>query len=532
MNLQSRRLQESPKVIGFLVLVAGILAAYEMGQWVLGGGIRGLGLHIAELVGIVVALAVLVRWRMGILLFLFWLTFEDLIRKYAGGSMKVFFIKDGLLAVVYAAFFFGVMKGREKLFRPRFWVPMVALIFLAVAQVFNPRSSSLFYGLLGLKVDFYYVPLVFLGYALLRSQDDLERFLVFSLEVSIVVALVGIVQSLGWKDFLNPSELAPQFRAQADLYRYAPGMTHALNAPPSVFVSMGRYANYLELMFTLALGVVAFQLFRRRKAKIPILALAILAVAIFVSGSKGALVFAVLTLVGMGAGLLWGSRNQPWVTARLGKILRRSVLALAAAMLLLVYIYPHLTDAWGTYYYETLSPDTSSSEIGFRTGRYPLDEFEKVFEYVGWQWGYGTGTASLGVQYVTRLLKATPPPVPSVENGFGDMLTEWGIAGPVLWLLMAVAVVVAGWRVTRQLASTPLYPLALAILWLAFWVLLPFTWAGWQTYQNYIVNAYLWALVGILLGLPKLVVTAGRPLQASVRAFERPAQPASVGQPG
>lgn len=532
MNLQSRRLQENPKAVGFLVLLGGLLLAYEVGQWVLGGGIRGLGLHIAELVAVVVALAVLVRWRMGILLFLFWLTFEDLIRKYAGGSMKVFFVKDLLLAVVYAAFFFGVMKGREKLFRPRFWGPMVVLIFLAVAQVFNPRSSSLFYGLLGLKVDFYYVPLIFLGYALLRSVDDLERFLVFSLEVSMVVAMVGIIQSLGWRNFLNPSQLAFQFVAQSNVYRFAPGMSVALKAPPSVFVSAGRYANYLELMFTLALGVVAFQLFRRRKSRIPILALGVLAVAIFVSGSKGAVVFAILTLVGIGVGLLWGSRNQPWVSARLGKILRRSVLALGAGMLLVVYLYPHMTDAWGTYYYETLSPDTASSELGLRTGSYPLDEFERVFEYAGWQWGYGTGTASLGVQYVIRLLKASPPEVPSVENGFGDMLTEWGVAGPILWLIMAIAVVASGWRVTRQIASTPLYPLALAILWLAFWVLLPFTWAGWQTYQNYIVNAYLWALVGILLGLPKLAATAERPIRASVRAYERPAQPASVGQAG
>ena len=135
MRSQPRAMRASPKVVGFLVLVGSIVLAYEIGQWVLTGGIRGLGLHVGMLVGVAVALAVLVRWRMGILLFLFWLTFEDLIRKYLGGNMFIYFIKDALLAVIYVSFFVGVARGKERLFRPKFWVPLVALFFLALAQV-------------------------------------------------------------------------------------------------------------------------------------------------------------------------------------------------------------------------------------------------------------------------------------------------------------------------------------------------------------------------------------------------------------
>ena len=273
MRSQPRAMRASPKVVGFLVLVGSIVLAYEIGQWVLTGGIRGLGLHVGMLVGVAVALAVLVRWRMGILLFLFWLTFEDLIRKYLGGNMFIYFIKDALLAVIYVSFFVGVARGKEQLFRPKFWVPLVALFFLALAQVFNPRSTSIFYGLLGMKIDFYYVPLIFLGYSLLRTQEDLNRFLSFSLKMSILVALVGIIQGLGWKTFLNPANLAPQLQALGHLFRYSPGLSHALSAPPSVFVSQGRYANCLALMATLALGVFAYAIFRRRPAKLVYLAI-------------------------------------------------------------------------------------------------------------------------------------------------------------------------------------------------------------------------------------------------------------------
>lgn len=505
MKSYSRGMQASPKVVGAAVLAGAIFLAYEMGQWVLGQGIRGLGLRIAMLTGIAIGLAVLVRWRRGILLFLGWLTIEDLVRKYMGNDMYVYFVKDALLAVVYVSFFVGVARGKERMFRPRFWAPLLALFFLALAQVFNPRSTSLFYGVMGMKLDFYYVPLIFVGYSFLHSQEDLDRFISFSLKLGIAVCLVGITQAVGWKNFLNPRNLAPQFVALGELIRTAPGVSGALSAPPSVFVSQGRYANYLQLMFTIALGAAAFALFRRRSAKLVYAALGVSAVAIYLSGSKSALVYAILTLVGLGALLAWGVRNQPWISARLRKIMRRTLVALAVGMCAFFALFPNLTSAWGTYYYEMLWPDSSTSMLAARTGSYPLNEFEKVLEYAHWESGYGTGTASLGVDYVTGLMKAPPPPASPVENGFGDIMIEWGVLGPVLWLTMSVFLLVAGWRVTKRLLATPLYPVALSITWYAFWVLLPFTWGGVQTYQNYIVNAYLWMLVGFLFRLPELV---------------------------
>jgi hypothetical protein len=522
----------NPKVASFLFLLGSIFLAYEVGQWVLGEGLRGFVVRLGMLIGIAVALAILVRWRWGILLFLSWLTLEDLIRKYSSGAMTVYFVKDAMLAVIYAAFFIAVARRQEKMFRPKFWVPLVALFFVALAQVFNPRSPSVFYGLMGMEIDFYFIPLLFLGYALIRNRDDLDRFLSFNLKLAIAVALVGIIQGLGWKSFLNPVNLAPQFIALGHLVRTAPGLSHALSAPPSVFVSQGRYGNYLSLMFTLAVGVVAYKIFLRRKAYLAYAALGLLAVAIFLAGSKGAVVYALLTLVGMGTGLLWGAKGQPWISARLGKILRRSLVALAAALLLFVFLYPNLAGAWWTYYYEMLWPESSTSMLASRTGSYPLDQFEKATEYAGWQWGYGTGTASLGGQYITGLLKAPPPEAGAVENGFGDMLIEWGIAGLALWLLMAISLVVVCWRLTKRLPATPFYPLALAITWFSFWVLLPFTWGSVTTYQNYIVNAYIWLLVGVLCRLPELAASRNSPAFASPGAVQRRADPLPLGRVG
>jgi hypothetical protein len=52
-------------------------------------------------------------------------------------------------------------------------------------------------------------------------------------------------------------------------------------------------------------------------------------------------------------------------------------------------------------------------------------------------------------------------------------------------------------------------------------VLLPFTFGGMPAYQNYVLNAYLWLLVGILFRLPHLVnapASGPRPLKLSFRA--------------
>ncbi|HVB34251.1 MAG TPA: hypothetical protein VNJ52_07785 [Patescibacteria group bacterium] len=520
----------NPRLLGLLFFCGSLYLAYIMAQWVLDYRPSGLGARVAVFCGLGVVIMVLRRWRFGVFLFLLALTFEDLFRKYLGNSMGIYFVKDLLLAVVYGAFAFALMKRRERLFRPSFRLPLLAFATLAIVQMFNPRTTSIFYGLLGMEIYLYYVPLIFIGYALLSDQNDLDHFLTLNLKIACIVAGVGIVQASGHRYFLNPVNLAPALQDLGHLVRLAPGLTHALRAPPSVFVSQGRYGNYLEMMFTLALGTAGFQLFRRRSSRWTYLSLALLGVAIFLSGSKGALVYSAITAAGLGVILLWGMRGQPWVSARLGKILRRSVIAVAAGFCLFVAFFPRLTSSWGTYYYEMLWPDSANSELGFRVGNYPLGQFEEALAYPHWVTGYGTGIASLGVEYVTGRLHEPEPPVPPVENGFGVLLVEMGIVGPILWVILSAAIVISGWKLTRRLSSTPLYPVALCIVWFAFWVLLPFTWESMTTYQNFVVNAYLWLLVGVLFRLPSFAAAAP-PRQSMAPAITaRPAEPVHAGQ--
>jgi H+/Cl- antiporter ClcA len=60
----------------------------------------------------------------------------------------------------------------------------------------------------------------------------------------------------------------------------------------------------------------------------------------------------------------------------------------------------------------------------------------------------------------------------------------------------------------KKLRGSPLFPLAFVIFWYAGLLMLPMTFNGMQPYQDFVLNAYLWLLLGILFRLPTLAVSA------------------------
>lgn len=517
-----RSLHPPSQPVSLLLLIGSLALAWLAAQWVLEETFHGLLYPLGYCVGALLIVLSLVQWRLGLLLVLAWLVFEDLPRKYLGNNMQVYLVKYLLCLGVYAGFLVARMRRQERPWRPPFLLALGCLFLLAVVQMFNPSSPGLLYGLLGLTLYFFFAPLVFLGYSLPRQPGDVDRLFRLLLVLGGLTGLVGIVQAAGWKNFLNPAALAPELTPLGHLIRYAPGTRVLLFAPPSVFVSQGRYQNFLGLIFTLTLGVLAMQLLRHQRSWTTYLVLGVLGAAIYLGGSKGTMLYALMTLGGIGVALLWGTREQPWLTSRIAKILRRSLLALAAGIIVLSSAFPSLTRHWGQYYYEMLWPESPHSILQERVARYPWNEFQKVFEIKDWYWGYGTGIASLGTQYISKLYDSPTKTVGWVENGYGCLILEMGILGPLLWLICAVSILFHSWRLTRRLASSPYHPLAFSIFWYSAWLLFPFTWGGLNTYQNFVVNAYFWVLVGVLFRLPELVQSAEQPPSRPASAAREP----------
>jgi hypothetical protein len=508
-------------LIGLSVFILAIWLAWQLGGEIADNNVRTLTFAAAGFIGLIAAVAILRNWRTGFYFFLVWMLFEDLFRKYMGNGFALFFGKDILAALVYISLFAAIRQRREKRFRPPFLLFLGFFFFLGFVQVFNQNSPHILYGLLGFKTYFYYIPLMYVGYSLIRGDEDLRRFLVFSAALSGVIAALGIVQAILGNAFLNPTKLAPELQDLGNLEKATPLTNQVFSLPDSVFVSSGRFAQFLIIAFILALGAGGYLLLGNlRGRKIVFLTIGIIGVATLLSGNRGAFMLVLISALALGAGFLWGAPWRLRQAHRMIKAIRRSAIFGAIGLALILLLFPQEAGSRIAYYAETLLPGSSAYQAGYRSWDYPIHELQAVFNGPNWAVGNGIGTASLGMQYVAKII-GQPIRNLWVEEGYGVLIVEMGIIAPFVWILWTASLLYYGWGVVRRLRQTRFFPIAFAIFWFAFLLLYPMTFGGLSAYQNYINNAYLWLLVGILFRLPEIQASTPnllRPPSAKARA--------------
>jgi hypothetical protein len=499
--------QKNPLVVVGVIGVIGLLA-YELAQYVIAGDFVGLSyIGLAVMVGAAM-LTMLNNWRAGTFIFFGWLFFEDFARKYLGNNMAIYFGKDFLVAIVYLSFFIAYRRKQAKIFRPPFLIPLLLFVWFGVIQVFNPASTSFFFGILGLKLYFYYIPLLFIGYSMIRTEEDLRRFYPFLMVLTIIVAGLGIAQAILGHTFLNPAVMQAEIRELSSNYRVAPISGVIVYRPTSVFVSAGRFAFFLVPAFLFAFGYGGYLLLRSKERRLlTLLAVAVTTSAIALCASRGTVLWTLGSILVCIPAFLWGC---PWQKGQLVRVFRgfqRAALAGVAALLLTSLFYPDALKNRLSFYWETLDPTSANSELVHRTQTYPLQQLGYAFDYPRWPYGYGIGTASLGTQYIGRILH-TPGLAIGVESGFGALVLELGIVGLLLYLISASAIVISAWSAAVKLKGTPWFPIGFVIFWYTFLFLFPYVWGGFQSFEDFILNSLLWFSLGILFRLPSLPLNA------------------------
>jgi hypothetical protein len=494
--------------IGLSLFGFALWLAWEVGGKIATEDMRSMAFATLGFAGCVIAVTVLRNWRTGFYMFLGWLLFEDLVRKYLGNGTALFFGKDVLAILMYISLFVAIRKGREKLFHPPFLLFLSLFIWLGAVQVFNQNSPSVLYGLLGFKLYFYYIPLMYVGYALIRNDEDLQKFLMMNAWLAGVIATLGIIQAILGHSFLNPTTLAPELRDLGQLDRVTPISNQFLSLPTAVFVSSGRYFLYLTMVEILAIGTAGYLLYYTlRNRRLTFIVIGLIGAGILLSGSRAAVVYGVASTVVLAAGFLWGAPWRERQAHRMMKAIRRYFIMGALGLTAILLIFPNEAASRLAFYTETLSPSSTAYEVSSRTWDYPIANLMGAFGRPNWVLGNGIGTASLGTQYVSKAL-GEPAPDLWVEEGYGQMIVEMGIVAPFLWLLWTGALLYCSWQVVRRLRQTRFFPVAFAIFWYSFLLLYPFTYGGLAPYQNFVSNAYLWLLVGILFRLPELLGNA------------------------
>jgi hypothetical protein len=514
-ELRSLRVTRNPLVtIGLFALV--LYAANKAAQLVLADDLPTFGLIAVVCAGGAVIVAILNDWHRGLYVLVAWILFEDFVRKYLGNNMLIYFGKDILALVLYLSFFRTRRAKRLERFRIPFRVPLLLYVWFGVLQMFNPGSTSIFFGVLGIKVDFLYIPLIYVGYALVDSEEDLRRFFSFVCVLIILVAGLGLAQSIIGPTFLNPSTLQEDIRELSTLYRVSPISGLSAYRPTSVFVSAGRFSDFLIVAWLIALGFGGYLLLKSRQGRaLAFTTVGVVAAASLMSASRGVFMWTSGTGLIIVAGFLWGAPWRERQVLRVLRTLQRTALMVGCGIILLLTIFPEQLGSRIAIYSETLLPDSPTSELVNRTQTYPWVQLGYAFSDPRWPYGHGLGTCTLGIQYVTRIMHV-PPVGTGVESGFGNLVLELGIVGLVLWILLGASIVVSAGKVVRELKGTPWFPIAFTIFLYSTILLFPMMFTGIAPYQDFVLNSNLWLFLGILFRLrlfPKMTELNSQPIQ-------------------
>ena len=134
------------------------------------------------------------------------------------------------------------------------------------------------------------------------------------------------------------------------------------------------------------------------------------------------------------------------------------------AIFLFSALVPDLFTSRLDWYTQTLDPRSSENEWSFRWDSYGGDTRRGID--IGGLIGQGTGSESLGKQYLYGDSEGAPAGSYQVEGGYASIAVEWGAVGLALWTLWTLAWLYRQWRCIRAAPSGQLRAFGPGALWL------------------------------------------------------------------
>jgi len=214
------------------------------------------------------------------------------------------------------------------------------------------------YGVLGLKLFFYYVPLLFVGYALsIPSRNCAASFCEYGSCAGY--CFPGIAQAIIGHTFLNPQSLPRNIRELSGLYRMSP--VTGLLMYRSYF-GFREYCRYREFCFWLTLVTRLWfsaatcstaPPIRGRALAFLVLVLTVAALALCASRESS---FGAPAVPSLGVLLLlWGAPWRQREVLRVMRTVQRAALGIALGVGLLFFIFPDALLSRVAFYTETLT---------------------------------------------------------------------------------------------------------------------------------------------------------------------------------
>jgi hypothetical protein len=516
--------------VGFTLL--GLLSAFLLGMRIVYADFKTLAIWGTFGLALSACLVVLHNWRLGVVTFFVWILIEDFIRKWVGNEIILYFVKDVLIVITYLSYLFSQWKSHRERFQNPLRVPLLLMTAWAVIQFANPGVNDILVSVVGFRMSFFYIPMIYLGYSLFHDEADLSRFCTWTLSLALIVSVLGITQSVAGLDILNPVS-APGLRLH--LVRMSGGV--AVLRPTSIFVDAGRFASYLFIMVYIGFGLIGYLLALRSKPSIKlrtwvVFCWLIVVVGLFMSGQRAAIVWVALSVPIVGWAYVY-ARNPKHTSGRNFSVPRLLLIA-AVGLYLMSAFFPQRFGDIFDFYDRTINPNSQYSELRSR----PEGTWSAIISAYKSSGliGHGTGTASLGLQYIKSY--ETGQEIENVyeagqkstrfyntEGGFSSVLWEWGGVGLALWLFWSILLMVKLVQKVRELRFTRYYWIAVAVALYSFFLLFAWFYLGMQVYQQYVAQSFLWFMVGVVFRLPQLAT------RSDTSPIERPVQPLATPTP-
>lgn len=426
--------------------------------------------------------AIFTRWRRGIEFLVLYMPFAGAISLWMAPNPAPLLFKDFLFVIpLYLTF---ALVSTSDISRARIPPAVVALIavFAAIVllQVFNPNIAKPIIGAIGAKVWLFYMPMIFIGGAMVRGVDDVVRLLRLIVAVAVVPATVGLVQFslaniVGYETAIElfygaAAEAATQGYSQFDYGA-------ALYRIPSTFTFVAQYGGFCLAMIPAAYALSRLDPSRwwRSFARA---VLGLIVVAGLLSGSRGNIVFIPLLLV-----LIY------MADARMSGLL--AVVFLLPTFVLAVF--------W-TAGYDLLAIFGISETLmtGYGSGVVLPSIVESVQKF---PMGIGTGMNTGPARHAFSL--AEQDRFVGYESFYAKAVVELGIPGLLILVALFGTLAYYGLRAHARVRDRRLKSCSAALL--AFLVIMMIhSLKGWQVDLDP-VNVYFWLYAGILLKLPRIV---------------------------
>lgn len=459
-------------------------------------------LMIGAAASVVIVLWSFTHWRAAVKVALVTALLEGAIRKWAfpQGQELVYFLKDVFLFGAYLKFFLSPDLD-VRAYRLR--IPGFVIVLLCVVVglgALNPNIDSVFLSAFGLKVYFYYLPLVFMMPYLFRTEQEMTRQLTWFALIALPICLLGLVQ---WQ--AGPTSILNVYAQREGSEMGASGFGYGMDARARItgtFSYITGHTTFVVFFITLCLVLLTVRE-TRWKWLFAGVVLPLLGVNALMGGSRASIFVAGFVIVGMALPAFAGriGAGTYFKTILMG--------AMAAGALMISYLF------YDAYFHMSVRARTAGDTFYERAIEHPYKAMAYAIEKAGF-FGYGLGLTHPATGALKNFLQIEGPKEEAVgvESESGQVWIEVGLFGFTAWYALRLYLIWLCWRCYVE-AQRPLQKsLSLSA------VLLSIPYLTMQLVVNHTANILLFALYGLAV-LPRLAPLVTHRQRARVEAQPR-----------